>query len=163
MRIAGIIKNSVVNGVGIRDVIFTQGCPHRCQGCHNPETWKFDGGTEMTVDKLAKEFKDSANDITISGGEPFWNYQDLFNIILELKVDHPNKKFWIYTGYKFEELNRVMVDILCNLGVEVIVDGRYERDKRDLTLQFRGSSNQRIIDVRKSLEAHEVILWEERK
>ena len=117
----------------------------------------------MTVDKLAKEFKDSTNNVTISGGEPFWNYQDLFNIILELKVDHPNKKFWIYTGYKFEELNRVMVDILCDLGVEVIVDGRYERDKRDLTLQFRGSSNQRIIDVRKSLEEHEVILWEESK
>jgi anaerobic ribonucleoside-triphosphate reductase activating protein len=161
MRIAGIIKNSVVNGVGIRDVIFTQGCPHRCQGCHNPETWKFDGGTEMTVDKLAKEFKDSANDITISGGEPFWNYQDLFNIILELKVDHPNKKFWIYTGYKFEELPERVLSYLQYLNVEVIVDGAFEEDKKDPDLRFRGSSNQRIIDFKKTMESGQIVSWEE--
>jgi anaerobic ribonucleoside-triphosphate reductase activating protein len=118
----------------------------------------------MTVEELAKEFKDSTNHVTISGGEPFINVQGLFNIILELQADHPEKRFWIYTGFRYEELEELnprLLKVLSELGVEVIVDGRFEEDKKDLTLQFRGSSNQRIIDLPKTIANGKITLWEE--
>lgn len=161
MRIAGIIRDSLVNGVGIRDVIFVQGCPHRCPGCHNPQTWKFDSGTERFIADLVDEFTDSSNNITISGGEPFWDTYNLINLTEQLSMRYPTKTIWVYTGYRFEELSRNVLEELLYNNVEVIVDGRYEEDKRDVTLQFRGSSNQRIIDIKKSLLRGEVVQWED--
>ena len=159
MRIAGIIKNSVVNGVGIRDVIFTQGCVHKCKECHNPETWDFNGGVEYGVLKLYHLFENSNNNLTISGGEPMFQLVELLQL---LRIFHrnTNKTVWIYTGYEFSDISFETWEMLANLNVEVVVDGKFEVDKKDLTLEFRGSSNQRIIDLKKTVEYGEVILWE---
>lgn len=157
MKVAGIIKNSVVNGVGVRDVLFLQGCEHQCQGCHNPHTWDREGGTEYTIDELIKEFSESTNDMCISGGEPLLQYFDLLIVMDELNRNC-GKRFWLYTGYTYDQINPQMLKELA-LYVDVLVDGRFEIDKKDLTLAFRGSSNQRLIDLPKSVEKGEVVLW----
>lgn len=157
MRVAGIIRHSVVNGKGIRDVLFLQGCKHHCKGCHNPETWNLDGGEEYTIEELVDIFKDSPHDITISGGEPLLQIGDLYHLMKVLTMKH-GKRFWLYTGYTFEEIP-LYVKLMLVPFVDVLVDGRFEIDKKDLTLQFRGSSNQRLIDYPKSFENNVVIEW----
>ena len=161
MRIAGIIKNSVVNGIGIRDVLFLQGCDHHCEGCHNPETWNRKGGKEYTIDELVKEFESSANDITISGGEPLLQFQELYELMERLYKEQ-GKRFWLYTGFHYGEIPSYMLLMLVGM-TDVIVDGRFEPDKKDLTLQFRGSSNQRLIDLYESLLWDEIKLWEDKR
>ena len=158
LRVAGIIKNSVVNGIGIRDVLFLQGCRHRCEGCHNPETWDTNGGTVMLLEDLLCELSDSPNDITISGGEPLLQYEDLI-VLLSGINNLSGKRFWLYTGFRYEEIPN---DILKELSkyVDVLVDGRFQEDKKDLTLQFRGSSNQRLIDLPMSIKENKIVLWE---
>ena len=164
MRIAGIVRDSIVDGPGVRDVIFLQGCPHHCKGCHNPESWDTEGGTYRRNKDLLEELKDSSNNITISGGEPFLQIEDVIHFLQLLQVNSPvPKTVWIYTGYRFEELRYIWVTSLAKWGVEVIVDGRYEEDKKDPTLLFRGSSNQRLIDLPKSLKEQKVVLWEEKE
>lgn len=159
MQIAGILKNSVVNGEGIRDVVFVQGCPHHCKGCHNPHTWNPEGGERMDTVEVLKELKDSPNNVTISGGEPLMQYDSVRVLVNELKWLQ-GKSIWLYTGYRFEELdNEIWYWLMVN-GVDVVVDGRFEEDKKDLTLQFRGSSNQRLIDLKKTLDEGQVVLWE---
>ena len=160
MRVAGLIKNSVVNGIGIRDTLFLQGCKHRCEGCHNPKTWKLDGGTVRSIDSLMKEFEDSTNDITISGGEPILQFhEDLYHFMKRVHREQ-GKRFWLYTGYRYEELPNFVLIMLSEF-TDVLVDGKFELDKRDLTLQFRGSSNQRLIDLPKSVKEEKIILWED--
>lgn len=158
MRIAGLIKNSVVNGVGIRDVIFTQGCSHHCKGCHNPHTWNSKGGEEVTAKEIADQLKNSNNNVTISGGEPLEQIQEVTELLSELHKQ--GKDAWLYTGYTFENIGMGIWLILYANGVTVVVDGTFQEDKKDLTLQFRGSSNQRLIDLEKSLKAGHVVLWE---
>lgn len=160
MRVAGIIKNSVVNGIGIRDVLFLQGCEHHCKGCHNPETWKLDGGKEYTFEELVEEFKDSPNDITISGGEPLLQIDDLYRFMRVMNRKY-GKRFWLYTGYKFEEIP-IYIQLILYEYVDVLVDGRFEIDKKDLTLQFRGSSNQRLIDFKRSFINNTIIEWRDK-
>ena len=161
MRVAGVIKNSVVNGVGIRDVLFLQGCKHQCEGCHNPHTWNPMGGEEQTIDSLLKQFENSGNNMTISGGEPILQFTEICEFMKRVKEEQ-GKSFWLYTGFRYEELPP---HILRELGlyVDVLVDGRFERDKKDLTLSFRGSSNQRLVDLKESLKWNEVVLWEGRR
>lgn len=159
MRIAGIIRDSLVNGEGIRDVVFVQGCPHHCKGCHNPDTWNPDGGHCMTGQALAELFKDSPNDITISGGEPFDQWQGLVYFMDAIRKDNPNKSFWIYTGYTYDEIEWVVENYFISY-VEVIVDGEYIEELKDPNCLYRGSSNQRLIDVRKTVESGHIVLWE---
>ena len=159
MRIAGIIQNSVVNGIGVRDTIFFQGCEHHCPGCHNPKTWNINGGEEMSIKRIAEIFKDSEHGITLSGGEPLLQYEEIIELMKYIN-ETQNKRFWMYTGFRYEELPPEM---LANLAkyVDVLVDGRFEEQNKDLKLAFRGSSNQRLIDLPKSVEKGRVILWEE--
>ncbi len=159
MRIAGIIKNSVVNGNGIRDVLFLQGCKHKCKGCHNPQTWKLNGGSWYGVMDLCGKFYTSKNDITISGGEPLLQYDELI-VFMELMCKHQHKRFWLYTGFKYEEIEPWLLRQLSKY-VDVLVDGKFEEDKKDLTLRFRGSSNQRLIDLPKTVEQGQIVLWED--
>ena len=162
MRVAGIVKNSVVNGIGIRDVLFLQGCKHHCKGCHNPTTWNLDGGKEQTIDYLINQFKDSTNDMTISGGEPLLQFQDdLYHFMKRMHREH-GKRFWLYTGYRYEEIPTFILLMLSEF-TDVLVDGRFALDKKDLTLQFRGSSNQRLIDLPKSVKEEQIILWEDKR
>lgn len=158
MKVAGVIKNSVVNGIGVRDALFLQGCAHGCKGCHNPQTWDQNGGEHRTIRSLVQEFADSPNQMTISGGEPLLQYLDLVELMWVLNTYH-NKRFWIYTGYTYENIPHSWLEELSHY-VDVLVDGRFEIDKKDLTLPFRGSSNQRLIDLPKSVETGEIVLWE---
>lgn len=161
MRLAGIVKDSIVDGVGVRDVIFVQGCPHKCPGCQNPSTWSLVGGEEYRLNEIADELDDSPNNITISGGEPFWDCGKLTDLLTFLDMLYPKKTIWIYTGYKFEELPERTLKYLEYLNVEVIVDGAFEEDKKDPDLRFRGSSNQRLIDFKKTMESGQIVSWEE--
>ena len=155
MRVSGVITNSVVNGIGVRDVLFTQGCTHRCKGCHNPSTWDVNGGVEIPIDLLVRQFK-SDNNITISGGEPLLQTNDILEFMKEIRKTS-DKTFWVYTGFRYEDIPHYVLNLLSEY-VDVLVDGAYEEDKKNLSLPFRGSSNQRLINLPKSLERGEVVL-----
>jgi anaerobic ribonucleoside-triphosphate reductase activating protein len=159
MRIAGIVRDSIVDGSGVRDVVFFQGCPHHCKGCHNPQTWNFDAGTEMTVGEIVESLSTSSNNVTISGGEPLMQHEDVIELVYQLGKQ--GKTCWLYTGFSYESFNWRMWWQLCVSGLTVVVDGDFKQDKKDSTLLFRGSSNQRIIDLEKTLRSNEVVLWEE--
>lgn len=159
MKLAGIVRDSIVDGEGIRDVIFFQGCKHRCEGCHNPTTWNWNGGNEVDETDVVKELSDSSNDITISGGDPMLQFPSLLRMLHSITTTS-TKRVWIYTGYTFEEIPMAMWHMLTHYAVDVVVDGRYEKDKRDTSLAFRGSSNQRLIDLKKSVLSESVVLWE---
>lgn len=159
MRIAGIVRDSIVDGAGVRDVVFFQGCPHRCKGCHNPQTWNDSGGTEMTVEEVVKSLSTSSNNVTISGGEPLIQIEAVVNLVSSLAGQ--GKTCWLYTGFKYETINYLTILRLFISGVVVLIDGQYDESCKDSSLLFRGSSNQRIIDLQKTLEENRVVLWEE--
>lgn len=155
LRIAGTVNDSIVDGPGMRFTIFTQGCPHRCEGCHNPQTHDFDGGEEVSLESLLEAAKKNPllDGVTYSGGEPFCQAKQLYELGLELKKAGLN--IVTYTGYLFEDLletadeSNFYMELLS--VTDYLVDGPFQLDKRDILLKFKGSSNQRIIDVKKSL------------
>lgn len=158
-RIAGIVNDSIVDGPGLRLTVFTQGCPHHCPGCHNPQTHDFDGGSEGdTAEIIAKMKKNPLLDgLTLSGGEPFVQPEacaELARAAHGLKLN-----VWSYSGYTFEELCEQGTDAQKALlrELDVLVDGRFELAKRSLDCRFRGSTNQRLIDVPKSLAAGKAV------
>lgn len=157
LRISGIERESIVDGDGIRYVIFTQGCPHHCPGCHNPQTHSFDAGKLVSVDELYADIskrKDYIDGITLSGGEPFCQ-SDQCSVIAE-QAQKMGLTVWCYTGYLFKELYG-RNDRLLN-HIDILVDGPFIQQKRSLTLEFRGSTNQRLIDIPASLEAGVTVL-----
>jgi len=161
LRIAGLTKESVVDGPGIRFVVFVQGCPHHCPGCHNPETLDFAGGEEITVDELFVQIRDTRllQGVTFSGGEPFAQAAAL--AYLGKKVKELGLDIVTYTGYTFEEVldmaekNQEVRDLL-EIS-DLLVDGPYLAEERDLSIAFRGSRNQRIISVAESLKAKQAV------
>lgn len=152
MNISGIIYDSVVDGEGIRNTLFISGCLHHCHGCHNPQTWDFDYGYEFTKEKQ-KEFIKKCKDnplldgITISGGDPIYSSKELIPFLREYKKENPTHTIWLYTGFKYEDIkdNEILKII------DVLVDGEYIEEFRDITLAFRGSRNQRIIKLEKGI------------
>lgn len=158
MRIAGIVRDSVVDGVGVRDVVFFQGCSKQCEGCHNPQTWDYNGGTHWFMGDLINELAKSPNDVTISGGEPLDQYRDLLHFTRALKKQ--GKNIWVYTGNVVDPCKRLYWSL--SKSVDVIVDGRFDKKLKDTNLRFRGSSNQRIIDLPESVKQRKVILWEDK-
>lgn len=149
LRIAGIADDSIVDGDGIRLTVFTQGCPHHCPGCHNPETHAAGGGRETTVEAILAEIDANPllSGVTFSGGEPFMQPSPLAR--LARQVHARGLDVWCYTGFTLEELlqkHNPATDALL-AEVDVLVDGRFREELRDLTLRFRGSSNQCIIDM----------------
>lgn len=153
IRISGKTPESIVDGEGIRYVIFTQGCPHHCKGCHNPSTHSFDGGKVVAIHDILTDIEKNRkyiDGITLSGGEPFCQI-DQCSIIAE-QARKLGLTVWCYTGFSFEDLygRDDAVKLLQNL--DVLVDGPFKIEERSLDLDFRGSRNQRIIDVRTSLE-----------
>lgn len=159
MRIAGIVRDSIVDGVGVRDVIFFQGCKHHCEGCHNPHTWNMEQGELLLVDEVIELLANSTNDVTISGGEPLLQIEDVVWLTRKLKLLY-GKHIWLYTGFTFEEIPLFIWELLARY-VDVVVDGKFIKELADTNLQFRGSSNQRIIDLKKSVIEQKVIEWED--
>ena len=161
LRIAGTVNDSIVDGPGIRYVIFTQGCPHHCTGCHNPQTHDFAGGQDADVEKILDEiFRNPIlSGVTFSGGEPFCQAEGLVPIAEDVK--EKGKHLMIYTGYLLEQLQKMenaSVHRLLELA-DVIVDGPFVMEEKNLTLSFRGSENQRVIDMVKTRAAREVVLY----
>lgn len=163
IRLSGIVGNSIVDGPGMRMTVFTQGCPHHCEGCHNPQTHDFAAGYLEDVSSVVEKFKKDPllKGVTLSGGEPFCQAEALILLCQEIKA--LKKDIWAYSGYQYEQLMDNAApkskDLLSY--IDVLVDGKYELADRDLTLRFRGSSNQRIIDVQTSLKQGEVVLFKE--
>lgn len=158
IQVAGIEKESIVDGEGIRLVIFFQGCHHHCDGCHNPETWSMLDGQYMDYDEIEKLMDENSllTGITLSGGEPF--LQPVGVKELSKKAHERGLTVWCYTGFTWEELVESHAYPFMQ-DIDVIVDGRFERDKRSLDLLFMGSLNQRLIDVQKSLQCGEIVLY----
>ncbi|GGM32144.1 anaerobic ribonucleoside-triphosphate reductase-activating protein [Paraliobacillus quinghaiensis] len=148
MKVMNIIHDSVVDGDGLRTVIFFAGCPHFCEGCHNPASWNIRNGTEMTVDQVVEEVATNPlTDVTLSGGEPFFQAEEVAQVARRLK--ELGKHIWAYSGYTLEQLQHSEDKAKRKLlsYCDVLVDGPFVLAKRDLTLKFRGSSNQRVIDL----------------
>ncbi|MFI3226763.1 MAG: anaerobic ribonucleoside-triphosphate reductase activating protein [Clostridia bacterium] len=160
IRVNGIVTESIVDGPGMRYVIFTQGCPHHCVGCHNPDTHDFGGGYDLEFeDVLAYLKSDPLNDgVTFSGGEPMAQAEILTELAKEIKS--LGKTIMIYSGYTFEQImnDDAMKGLLTYC--DILVDGKFELATKSLLLHFRGSANQRIIDVQMSLEKSEIVLSE---
>lgn len=146
MKVMNIIHDSVVDGEGLRTVIFFAGCPHYCTGCHNPESWNIRNGIEMNIDEILREVESNPlSDVTFSGGDPFYQAKEVAALAKEIKAR--GKNIWIYTGYTLNQLQEYedsyMQDLLSYC--DVLVDGPFILEKRDLSLLFRGSQNQKII------------------
>lgn len=161
MNYLKIDKCSTSNGTGCRVVLWVSGCNHHCKNCQNPQTWDKDSGIPFDIDalfwvhySLAKSY---ISGITFSGGDPLLpeNRIIITSVSKAMKSFFPTKTQWLYTGYKWEEIK----DLPIMEYLDVVVDGRYEDDKRDITLKWRGSSNQKVIDVQKSLAENKVVLW----
>lgn len=168
IRLAGIAYESLVNGPGVRRVFFSQGCNHNCKGCFNPETHNFELGEEKDMDELIEGVISNPliKGVTFSGGDPLEQADKFAYIAKELKNKIKGREFniWCYTGYKFEYIidnleKRIGWKDLIN-NIDVLVDGKFEEDKKEEGLKFRGSSNQRIIDVKESLKSESIILLE---
>lgn len=148
MRVSGIVDESIVDGPGLRYVVFTQGCPHHCKGCHNPQTHSFEGGFLLSAEAALGQLQENPllSGITLSGGEPFEQAEALCALADGAKA--LGKNVMTYTGYVFEDLlarNDLWTDRLLDL-TDTLVDGPYKEELRDLELQFRGSANQRLLD-----------------
>ena len=150
----------MVDGPGFRTSIYCAGCRHACPGCHNPQSWAFDGGREMTVEEVMRIIEaDPYANVTFSGGDPMYQAAG-FAELAQAIHRRTNKDIWCYTGFTFESLiHEDQRELLSEL--DVLVDGPFVKSLRDPDLLFRGSSNQRIIDVQSSLYSGEVVLWKD--
>ena len=161
MRYHNITKDDMRNGEGLRVVLWVSGCAHACEGCHNPITWGGEGG--IPFDKAAEDelflllSKDYVSGITFSGGDPLFppNRSETARLAKKVKTHFPEKTIWLYTGYLWEDIQS-----LCLIDhIDVLLDGKFEKDKKDTRLPWVGSSNQRIIDVASSKKESRVILY----
>lgn len=158
IRILAIKYGTSVDGIGLRTSLYCAGCENRCPGCHNPQSWDENGGDVIAIDELYNRIVEADMNVTFTGGDPMFHPEG-FIALASLIKRNTGKTIWCYTGYRFEELlshptRRQLVE-LC----DVIVDGRYVEAERDLSLHFRGSRNQRIIDVKASLASGDVVLF----
>lgn len=163
LRLAGIVRESIVDGPGIRFTVFCQGCPHDCPGCHNPETHDFAGGSDCTISRLITEIdKDPLlAGVTFSGGEPLCQPEAFLQLAKEVKKR--NLSITVFSGYTFEQISEMgeknnAVNELMEL-TDILIDGPFINAERDLTLQFRGSRNQRIIDMNETRKEGKIVLW----
>jgi anaerobic ribonucleoside-triphosphate reductase activating protein len=160
LRVAGIVKESVVDGPGFRYVIFAQGCTHCCKGCHNPDTHALGGGYVVDTESLIEDIKQSKyiDGVTFSGGEPFLQADAFIHIAEKLK--EANMNIVCYTGFTFEQLMESKDERSIKLLglVDILIDGPYIEELRDLGLSFRGSRNQRILDVKTSIVENKATL-----
>ncbi len=173
MNYATIKKYDVANGPGVRVSLFVSGCRHHCKGCFNAETWDFNYGepyTEAVTEDILKALAPSyIKGFSVLGGEPFEpeNQQVLCNVLERIKLAYPDKNIWCYSGYNFE--SEILAGKLGSWDItqrmlnciDILVDGEFVEVLKSPSLRFRGSSNQRIIDVKKSIQADELVLWDE--
>lgn len=161
MRYHNITKDDMLNGDGLRVVLWVAGCDHGCKECQNPVTWDPDGGLAFDLEAKEELFeilsRDYISGITFSGGDPLYkgNRQDITELAKEIKAKFPLKTIWLYTGYSYEEVK----DLPVMEYIDVLVDGEFEIAKKDIQAKWRGSINQRVIDVRKTRELGQIVLF----
>lgn len=158
IRVIGIVPGTSVDGPGLRTSIYVAGCRHRCAGCHNPQTWDFSQGVEMTVSDIMEVIEENGFNVTLTGGDPLYSLPAITPLVIA--VAKAGYTIWLYTGFTYSRLLELPGIEKILPYIEAIVDGPFEADKRDVSLHFRGSSNQRIIDVKKSLASGEVVTFE---
>lgn len=162
MKYLNILDCDIIDGEGVRVTLFVSGCSHRCKGCHNPESWDASGGkefTEETIERIEKLLdRDFVDGLTLSGGDPLFpqNRLEITKFCKKIKEKFPQKTIWLYTGYEYEEVKTLEVFDY----VDVVVDGPFKIDLRDVSLAFRGSPNQRIIDIKKTKELNRIVTLE---
>lgn len=177
IRYAQIRSLDLSNGEGVGVALFVQGCHFHCHNCFNPETWDFNGGKEWT-NEVQNKFLELANRpyikrISILGGEPLAeeNMNDVLDLVNEIRLSSPQKSIWLYTGYTWEEIRKSNMKVGLRYGewtkrakiiteCDVLVDGQYIEPQRDISLPYRGSSNQHLIDIQQSLQKGEIVLWQ---
>ncbi len=170
----GTIKNcDIANGIGVRVTLFVSGCRNKCKNCFQPETWNFQYGTpftEETQEYILKLLEPSyITGLTLLGGEPFEpeNQRDLLPFVKRVKERYPNKTIWAFSGFTLEELRSIECRGCCEVTeeilstIDVLVDGRFVEELKSIALRFRGSSNQRVIDMKKTRESGEITLWQD--
>lgn len=160
LQVAGFLDNSLVNGEGMRSVLFVSGCRHNCEGCHNRAMQDFNYGDSIYLKEIVSRIEENMpiiKGVTLSGGEPFEQAEELYQLSCEIKALGLN--IWCYTGYTFEQLITGSNDSRKKLlhCIDVLVDGKFQMDKKCKGLKYKGSSNQRIIDVKKSVKEHKII------
>lgn len=162
LKLSGVVEESITDGRGIRYTVFTQGCPHHCKGCHNPQTWPFEGGEEKEVEEIYRDFIKNPllKGITFSGGEPFCQPAPLCE--LARLVHQGGKDVTVYSGFTYEQLLGMRNDAVKALldETDVLVDGLFIEEQKNLELYFRGSENQRLIDMKKTRASGTVTLLE---
>lgn len=156
MRILDIVPGTSVDGPGLRTAIYFAGCDHRCPGCHNPQSWDFGGGKDMSLEEIMAVVIENDFDVTFTGGDPLYRVEEI--LPLARKIREHGKSIWCYTGFIYEDVltdshKKEILDYL-----EVLVDGPFIESLRDIHLLFRGSSNQRLIDIRKSTPSS-IVEW----
>lgn len=171
MNYGAIKKCDIANGVGVRTVLFVSGCTHHCKGCLQPETWNFDYGeryTNETEDEIIESLRpDYVDGITLLGGEPFEpeNQRELVKLLRRIKKELPQKTVWSFSGFTYEELtgdSRAVCEVTNEMlsMLDVLVDGEFVEAKRNISLRFRGSENQRLIDMNKTRKEGKIVLWD---
>ena len=161
MNYLGIDKSSISNGPGVRVVLWVAGCKIHCKGCQNPESWDFCAGKQF--DETAKSELFKALDkpyirgLTLSGGNPLDRPYEIFQLVTEIKNKFPDKDIWLYSGYTYDEIRSSRERFKALMGVDVLVDGPYIEEQRDITLEFRGSKNQRIIDLKETFKQGKIV------
>ena len=160
MRWAKIRTEDIANGPGFRVSIYVQGCNNHCPGCFNPETWDFEGGKEFT-DKVKSKFLELGKSkkiagFSILGGEPLQQGKDMLDLVKEIKETYPDKTIWMWTGCVYEELTPEQLEIVKY--VDVLIDGRFDAKLKSLRSRYKGSSNQRVIDIAKTLKEGKCVL-----
>lgn len=158
MRVLKIIDGTSVDGPGLRTSIYFAGCSHHCHGCHNPQSWDPTSGDEVDIETILQRIEENDFDVTFSGGDPLFQVDKLTDLARRIK--EAGKNIWCYTGYSFEEIaeNPKLSAILPY--IDVLVDSKFKLGLRDISLRFKGSSNQRIIDVKKSRPGN-IVLWQD--
>lgn len=162
MKVCGYLPESINEGAGLRAVLFVSGCRHACAGCFNADSWDFEAGEPFTEEMSTRILQDIMDNplldgLTLCGGDPFFSPVECVSFIRRFKTLCPGKNVWAYTGFTFEALMRKPKQRELALLCDVIVDGKFQLERRDVSLPFRGSSNQRLIDVAASLEQGDVV------
>lgn len=161
IRVAGIVNDSIVDGEGLSLTIFVQGCPHRCQGCHNPESHSYDGGKEYDTDAIIAMMDSNPllDGITLSGGEPFMQ-PDVCTLLAQAAHSR-GLSVWCYTGFTYEQLSEMRFAKHLLGEVDVLIDGRFVEGQKSLGLYFKGSKNQRVIDMARTRGNSKIVLYHE--
>lgn len=157
LRVLDIIRGTTVDGPGFRTSIYIAGCRHACPGCQNPQSWDFNAGKEMTVSEIIEIVKEEDFNVTLTGGDPLYHPKEVAE--LTQKISAEGYKVWIYTGFRWEEIAENPLFNKLLQYTEVMVDGQFLEDLKDPDLLFRGSTNQRLIDVANSLKQQQLVLY----